>query len=82
MAVKGGIEIIKALARKLITRDQTGIKRIPTRMEAESEAGAIAAQIQQHTFNEIHNFYNCFKNQQMYHQRLNQKSIKQLTRVH
>ena len=47
MAVKGGIEIIKALARKLITRDQTGIKRIPTRMEAESEAGAIAAQIQQ-----------------------------------
>ena len=28
MAVKGGIEIIKALARKLITRDQTGIKRI------------------------------------------------------
>ena len=49
MAVKGGIEIIKALARKLITRDQTGIKRIPTRMEAESEAGAIAAQIQQAT---------------------------------
>ena len=49
MAVKGGIEIIKALARKLITRDQTGIKRIPTQMEAESEAGAIAAQIQQAT---------------------------------
>ena len=49
MAVKGGIEIIKALARKLITRDQTGIKRIPTRMEAEGEAGAIAAQIQQAT---------------------------------
>ena len=44
-----GIEIIKALARKLITRDQTGIKRIPTRMEAEGEAGAIAAQIQQAT---------------------------------
>ena len=49
MAVKGGIEIIKALARKLITRDQTGIKRIPTQMEAEGEAGAIAAQIQQAT---------------------------------
>ena len=49
MAVKGGIEIIKALARKLITRDQTGIKLIPTQMEAESEAGAIAAQIQQAT---------------------------------
>ena len=49
MAVKGGIEIIKALARKLITRGQTGIKRIPTQMEAEGEAGAIAAQIQQAT---------------------------------
>ena len=49
MAVKGGIEIIKALARKLITRGQTGIKRIPTQMDAEGEAGAIAAQIQQAT---------------------------------
>ena len=38
-----------ALARKLITRGQTGIKRIPTQMEAEGEAGAIAAQIQQAT---------------------------------
>jgi len=46
MAVKGGIEIIKALARKLITSGQTGIKRIPTQMDAESKAGEIAAQIQ------------------------------------